>query len=246
MGATVALALITSVRFAGTFFGIIIAGDLADYFGRLARRLISGFGLGFISANIILYMSEIAPRKVGGAIVSGYQFCVTIGLLLASALLVSPSSPGDSTYIQEEPAEILANNEYEQEMIPTNYFNSWLVCFTGGLRNPGSTLRRTILGTSLQMMQQWTGVNFIFYFGTTFFQSLGTISNRLSHFICAIIGVTSGSDPSPVKAQISFSCIYIFFFTSTWGPCAWVSIGEIFPLPIRSRGIALSTASNWL
>ncbi|RSH85397.1 hypothetical protein EHS25_004793 [Saitozyma podzolica] len=178
--------------------------------------------------------------------------------------------PGDSTFIQEELAEILANNEYEQEMIPTtNYFNSWLACFTGGLRNPGSNLRRTILGTSLQMMQQWTGVNFIFYFGTTFFQSLSTISNPflmslittlvnvcstplsfwtierfgrgplliwgalgmlICEFICAIIGVSRGSDPSAVKAQISFICIN----------------GEIFPLPIRSRGVALSTASNWL
>jgi SP family sugar:H+ symporter-like MFS transporter len=99
--------LITSVLSAGTFFGAIIAGDLADYFGRritiicgciiftvgcilqvasstglgliVAGRLISGFGVGFISAIIILYMSEIAPRKVRGAIVSGYQFCVTIG-----------------------------------------------------------------------------------------------------------------------------------------------------------------------
>lgn len=30
------------------------------------------------------------------------------------------------------------------------------------------------------------------------------------------------------------------------GTAAWVLIGEIFPLPIRSRGVALSTASNWL
>lgn len=29
------------------------------------------------------------------------------------------------------------------------------------------------------------------------------------------------------------------------GPTAWVVIGEIFQLPIRSKGIALSTASNW-
>lgn len=36
------------------------------------------------------------------------------------------------------------------------------------------------------------------------------------------------------------------FFASTWGPGAWVVIGEIYPLPIRSRGVALSTASNWL
>ena len=31
-------------------------------------------------------MSEIAPRKVRGALVSGYQFCITIGILLASCV----------------------------------------------------------------------------------------------------------------------------------------------------------------
>jgi len=66
----------------------------------------------------------------------------------------------DSSYIQEELAEIVANYEYESELIPQNrYIDSWAACFSGGLRNPASNLRRTILGTSLQMMQQWTGVN---------------------------------------------------------------------------------------
>lgn len=54
----------------------------------------------------------------------------------------------------------------------TSYIQSWLNCFKGSIRDPGSNLRRTILGTSAQMMQQWTGINFIFYFGTVFFQSL--------------------------------------------------------------------------
>lgn len=49
-----------------------------------------------------------------------------------------------------------------------------------------------------------------------------------------------------VNAQVAFIAIFIFFFASTWGPGAWILIGEIFPLPIRSRGVALSTASNWL
>ncbi|ORY27200.1 and other transporter-domain-containing protein [Naematelia encephala] len=358
--------LITSILSAGTFFGAIIAGDLADYFGRritivsgcgifivgcclqtasaglgllVAGRLISGFGVGFISAIIILYMSEVAPRKVRGAIVAGYQFCVTIGLLLASCvvygtqnrrdsgsyripigvqfawalilgtgLLLSPESPRwyvkrgriddaatslsrvrgqprNSAYIQEELAEIIANHEYELELIPAHgYLSSWAVCFSGGLRNPASNLRRTILGTSLQMMQQWTGVNFIFYFGTVFFKHLGTIHNPflislittlvnvcstpisfwtierfgrrplliwgalgmlICEFIAGIVGVTQPNNDNATKAQISMICIYIFFFASTWGPGAWVCIGEIFPLPIRSRGVGLSTSSNW-
>jgi sugar porter (SP) family MFS transporter len=359
--------LITSILSAGTFFGALIAGDLADFIGRrttiiigclifivgvilqtastalsllVAGRLIAGFGVGFVSAIIILYMSEIAPKKVRGAIVSGYQFCITLGLLLASCvdyatqnrvdtgsyripiaiqmawalilatgLFLLPESPryfvkkgnlekasmvlarlrGEpqgSEYIQQELAEIVANHEYEMSVIPQgSWFSSWANCFKGGLRNPSSNLRRTILGTSLQMMQQWTGVNFIFYFGTTFFKELGTISNPfliglittlvnvcstpisfytierfgrrtiliygalgmvICQFIVAIVGTAQPNNHHAVSAMIAFICIYIFFFATTWGPGAWVLIGEIFPLPIRSRGVALSTSSNWL
>ncbi|CZT49004.1 probable high-affinity glucose transporter RGT2 [Rhynchosporium secalis] len=358
--------LIVSILSAGTFFGAIIAGDSADWIGRrltviagcfiygigcilqtiatslgllVAGRLIAGFGVGFVSAIIILYMSEIAPKKVRGAIVSGYQFAITIGLLLAScvdyatqdrtdsgsyripvglqlawALVLAgglfwlPESPrffvmkgrlddaarvlerlrdqpAGSELVQAELTEIIANYEYEMSVIPQDgYFSSWANCFKGGLSNPASNLRRTILGTSIQMMQQWTGVNFIFYYGTTFFTSLGTIKNPffislittlvnvcstplsfyiierlgrrtimiwgaigmvICQFIVAIIGVSTDTTAS-VQAQIAFICIYISFFATTWGPGAWVVIGEIFPIPIRSRGVALSAASNWL
>ena len=359
--------LITSILSAGTFFGALIAGDLADFIGRrvtiiagcgvfivgvilqtassslgllVAGRLIAGFGVGFVSAIIILYMSEIAPRKVRGAIVSGYQFCITIGLLLASCvdygtqdrgdsgsyripiaiqmlwalilgtgLFLLPESPRyfvkrgdlpkaanalarvrgqpeDSEYVQQELAEIVANHEYELQVVPQgSYFSSWANCFHGSLWKANSNLRRTILGTSLQMMQQWTGVNFIFYFGTTFFQDLHTISNPflislittlvnvcstpisfwaiekigrrplliwgafgmvVCQFIVAIAGTADPNNNKTTSAEIAFICIFIFFFASTWGPGAWVVIGEIFPLPIRSRGVGLSTASNWL
>ncbi|PPJ52104.1 hypothetical protein CBER1_09612 [Cercospora berteroae] len=385
------LSLITSILSAGTFFGAIIAGDVADFIGRkwtviigcliyifgviiqmvtgvggdalgiiVAGRLIAGIGVGFESAIVILYMSEICPKKVRGALVAGYQFCITIGLLLASCvnygvrdrtdqseyripigiqfawgiilgggLMFLPDSPryfvkrgrveqarsalsrlrgqsGDSEYIEAELAEIVANEEYERSIIPAgSWANGWANCFKGSVFQSNSNLRKTILGTSLQMMQQWTGVNFIFYYSTPFLSSTGAISNTflisliftlvnvcstpisfytvekfgrrpllvwgafgmlICQFLVAIIGVTvgfnktyeipdpaGGPDPvtralnvSAVNAQIAFIAIFIFFFASTWGPGAWILIGEIFPLPIRSRGVALSTASNWL
>ncbi|RMX76071.1 hypothetical protein D0869_11057, partial [Hortaea werneckii] len=107
------LSLITSILSAGTFFGAIIAGDVADIIGRkwtiitgcliyivgvilqvatnglgliVAGRLVAGLGVGFESAIVILYMSEICPKKVRGALVAGYQFCITIGLLLAACV----------------------------------------------------------------------------------------------------------------------------------------------------------------
>jgi sugar porter (SP) family MFS transporter len=299
-------------------------------------------------------MSEICPRKVRGALVSGYQFCITIGLLLAACvnygvqdrgdtgeyripigiqfawglilavgLFFLPDSPryfvkrgrveqaraalarvrgqpGDSEYIESELAEIIANEEYERSIIPSgSWFQGWANCFTGSVFKSNSNLRKTILGTSMQMMQQWTGVNFIFYYSTPFLQSTGAIDNPflisliftlvnvcstplsfwtverfgrrfillwgalgmlICQFLVAIIGVTVGfnklttnaageqvaQNVPAVNAQIAFIAIFIFFFASTWGPGAWVLIGEIFPLPIRSRGVALSTASNWL
>lgn len=48
------------------------------------------------------------------------------------------------------------------------------------------------------------------------------------------------------KAAVSFVCIYIFFFASTWGPLAWVVTGEIFPLKTRAKSLSMTTATNWL
>ncbi|EEY16130.1 high-affinity glucose transporter SNF3 [Verticillium alfalfae VaMs.102] len=378
--------LVVSILSAGTFFGAVIAGDVADWIGRkwtvilgcfiymlgvviqmitghgdalaaiVTGRLVAGLGVGFESAIVILYMSEICPRKVRGALVAGYQFCITIGIMLASivvyatkerndtgayripiaiqfpwalilggGLMLLPDSPryfvkkgnlaaateslsrvrgqpAESDYIQMELAEIVANEEYERALIPsTTWFGSWANCFRGSVFKSNSNLRKTILGTSLQMMQQWTGVNFIFYYSTPFLRSTGAVKDEflmslvftlvnvlstplsfwtverfgrrfilivgafgmlVSQFIVAIIGVTIGfnhTHPDPndaeksiadnipaVNSQIAFIAISIFFFASTWGPGAWILIGEIFPLPIRSRGVALSTASNWL
>jgi len=319
----------------------------------VAGRLIAGFGVGQVSATIIMYMSEICPRKVRGALVSGYQFCITVGILLASVvvyatetredtgqyripialqlawgfilatgLFLLPESPRyfvkcgkfekarrslailrgqpeNSEYVEVELAEIVANAEYERKIVPRDsYLSSWTSCFSGSIWKAKSNLRRTILGTSIQMMQQWTGVNFIFYYSTPFLKSTNAISNTflislvftlinvlstpvsfwtierfgrrplliwgafgmlVCQFIVASVGDAVGfnhthkvngnpvaDNVAAVNAQIAFICIYIFCFASTWGPGAWVVTGEVFPISIRSRGIALSAASNWL
>jgi MFS family permease len=64
-------------------------------------------------------------------------------------------------------------------------------------------------------------------------------------FIIAIVGTASPGSTAANYCMVIFTCFYIFFFASTWGPAAWVVIGEIFPLSIRAKGVALSTASNW-
>lgn len=146
-----------------------------------------------------------------GALVACYQFCITIGILLANCVVYAtenrndsgsyripiaiqflwalilgtglaflPESPRfyvkkgklvdaakslsrvrgqpvDSPYVQEELAEIVANHEYEQTVIPqTSYIGGWTNCFKGSIFKGNSNSRRTVVGILLQMMQQLT------------------------------------------------------------------------------------------
>ena len=181
----------------------------------------------------------------------------------------------DHPAIVEELGEIQANHEYETALGQASYLD----CFKGNLG------KRLATGCLLQALQQLTGVNFIFYYGTSFFKNSGisdsfTVSMitsavnvastfpglymveawgrrplllfgaagmALCQFIVAGVGTGAGiGNLVAQKALISFVCIYIFFFACSWGPCAWVVTGEIFPLKVRAKSLSMTTASNWL
>jgi sugar porter (SP) family MFS transporter len=103
-------ALTISVVLIGCIAGSAVAGSVADRIGRrwtlfvagvvflagalisaltpnetilLAGRFIVGIGIGFSSVVAPLYISEVAPAPVRGALVSLYQFAITVGILAA-------------------------------------------------------------------------------------------------------------------------------------------------------------------
>ncbi len=69
----------------------------------------------------------------------------------------------DHPAVVEELAEIQANHEYELSLGKATYLD----CFKGTLG------KRLATGCLLQALQQLTGVNFIFYYGTSFFKHSG-------------------------------------------------------------------------
>jgi MFS transporter, SP family, sugar:H+ symporter len=174
----------------------------------------------------------------------------------------------DHPAIVEELGEITANHEYETALGKATYLD----CFKGNLG------KRLATGCLLQALQQLTGVNFIFYYGTSFFKNsgisdsfvvsmitsavnvastfpglylvetwgrrnlllFGAAGMAVCQFIVAGTGTGAGiADLAAQKALIAFVCIYIFFFACSWGPCAWVVTGEIFPLKVSPRKNAL-------
>jgi sugar porter (SP) family MFS transporter len=84
----------------------------------------------------------------------------------ARALSRLTSLPIDDPEVRLELEEIRLNLKYEEEVGARSYMD----CF----RSSDNRIRfRTLTGIFIQAWQQLTGINFIFYFGTTFFTNAG-------------------------------------------------------------------------
>ncbi|THH07403.1 hypothetical protein EW145_g3413 [Phellinidium pouzarii] len=300
--------LVVSILSAGTFTGALIGAPVADICGRkwgtilatlvfsvgvamqvaatawplfIVGRVIAGLGVGLVSVLIPMYQSECAPKWIRGAVVSGYQWAIAIDrdADAAAALARLTGTSPDDLSVREDLDDIRANLEEERRLSSSSYLD----CFRVG--EPNKICFRMVTGMALQGWQQLTGINFIFYYGTTFFQNsgvgnaflvsvatnvvnvfmtipgiwgverfgrrrlllVGAIGMCVCEFIVAIAGVTlPKTNLAGQKVLVAFVCIYIAFFASTWGPIAWVVVGEIYPLNVRAKGMSFAAASNWL
>lgn len=84
------------------------------------------------------------------------------------------------------------------------------------------------------------------------------ITGSLGMAICLLIFAVIGSTilyPNGYGMPINrlagiglvvLTCIFIFLFAITWAPGAFIVVSETYPLRIRSRGMAIATAANWV
>ncbi|KAF3134354.1 High-affinity glucose transporter rgt2 [Orbilia oligospora] len=92
--------------------------------------------------------------------------------------------PLDHPEIIAELNEIKANHEYEMSIGQTSYKKL--------LSNQSGFLRKRLLtGVGIQVFQQLSGANFIFYYGTTFFQSAGIKNSFVVSLITNCVNVVS-------------------------------------------------------
>ncbi|KAK0615352.1 glucose transporter-like protein [Bombardia bombarda] len=89
--------------------------------------------------------------------------------------------PVDHPAIMDELSEIKANHEFEMTLGRARYIDFFR----------GALLKRTLTGMALQALQQLTGINFIFYYGTSYFQNSGIQNPFVIQLIMACINVGS-------------------------------------------------------
>ncbi|KAL9636777.1 MAG: hypothetical protein Q9204_002123 [Flavoplaca sp. TL-2023a] len=87
----------------------------------------------------------------------------------------------DHPALVEELAEVRANHEYEMSLGKASYVD--IVRGTVG--------KRLATGCLLQALQQLTGVNFIFYYGTSFFNNAGIENPFIVSVITGVVNVAS-------------------------------------------------------
>ncbi|SCU81253.1 LAME_0B06216g1_1 [Lachancea meyersii CBS 8951] len=260
------MSILVSFLSLGTFFGALAAPFISDSYGRkttiiistffvfmvgnslqvaasnmtllVLGRVFSGIGVGFISAVVPLYQSEAAQKQVRGAIICTYQWAITWGLLVSSAvsqathnrdnassyripiglqylwscilgfgMLFLPESPRyyvlkdnldlaakslsflrgvpeDDSGLLEELVEIKANYDYEMSFGKFSYLD----CFRSSKSRTKQGLRM-LTGISIQAFQQFSGINFIFYYGVNFFSKTGIGRSYLISFITYAVNV---------------------------------------------------------
>lgn len=72
--------LITAIIF---FIGSIMCAVAPNVYILMLSRFVVGFAIGIITFSAPLYLSEISPEKIRGALVSMFQLAVTMGILFS-------------------------------------------------------------------------------------------------------------------------------------------------------------------
>lgn len=244
------------------------------------------------------------------------QWRIPLGLCFAWALLLI----GGMSFMPESPRFLVENNRLEDaktsiaksnKLSPENeavYTELQLIqagidreALAGSaswmelIKGKPKIFERVVIGVVLQSLQQLTGNNYFFYYGTTIFKAVGLedsfqtsivlgIVNFASTFVgiyaierlgrrlclltgsacmsvCFLIYAILGSvhlyingysdDLSNTRkptgnAMIFITCLFIFFFASSWAGGVYCIVSETYPLRIRSKAMSVATGANWM
>ncbi|HJO92991.1 MAG TPA: sugar porter family MFS transporter, partial [Victivallales bacterium] len=188
-------------------------------------RFFIGIAVGLAAFNAPLYLAEVAPRHIRGALISFYQTMVNVGILTAlltdtyftytgswRSMLGALAIPAILMFIgviflYKSPRWLVLVNRKEDARKVLNSIRNDKNDVENELseieaivreKNTGFNLFKTnknfrkaiYLGIAIQVAQQITGINIMFYYAPKVFQSLGFSSDVAQMWGGVILGVT--------------------------------------------------------
>ncbi|KAK1754749.1 hexose transporter 2 [Echria macrotheca] len=261
-------------------FGILVS-NIINYAVRTIEttsaswRIVIGLGIAFsLPLGIGILLVPESPRWLAGQ-------QDREGARMSMARLRGMKDDPNHPLVERDLREMYDSIEKERSV----GVGSWAECFTGRPSGIPRLVYRTFLGVGIHFLQQWTGVNYFFYYGATIFSSagiddpiqtqliLGAVNVALTFYglyvvekygrrwplflgalwqavwLAVFASVGTAIDPDSSRTvgiiMIVSACMFIASFAGTWGPIAWVVIGETFPLRTRAKQASLATAANW-
>ncbi|KAJ5694271.1 hypothetical protein N7536_004683 [Penicillium majusculum] len=233
------LGRIKTFRFASIIsaVGVIIQSTaIHSYWQIMVGRLINTLALGILANAIPAYLAEISPLSIRGTLINCYQFSVSVGAILVTAMnwgmyqrpdqwayrlvfiiqiFVPLTYISGSFFIPESPRWLVGQGRYaeakmelevlrkttsdellgrEIELIiaaeeenKAQFGSSWSECFRG------TNLRRTLIATGVQCLQQAQGSSFMGTYSVLFMKSIGVDDvYKISILTSLVMTVASG------------------------------------------------------
>ncbi|ODV97203.1 hypothetical protein PACTADRAFT_22495, partial [Pachysolen tannophilus NRRL Y-2460] len=227
---------------------LYILGDFvislsSQWYFVLIGRFLNGSGIGCSSSVSPMFISELAPAKLRGTLVSALQFLTTLGILTGSfVIFFCKNLQGTNQFlvplyigfgagifsigllltVLESPVYLVKSNNLEDARCAIAYLNHitldhWYVehCMTeiksrfrekiedlqntyqqqkghsikakGYSYHEDNLLPYAICGIILMSLQQFTGINYFFFYGTSIFGSAGIDDPYLTSIILAAV-----------------------------------------------------------
>lgn len=66
-----------------------------------------------------------------------------------------------------------------------------------------------------------------------------------THVGLAVLSSLGRSEATGYAVE-ALACAVFFFFAVGWGPVVWTACAELFPAPLRAKGTAVTTCTNWV
>ncbi|KAG9245701.1 hypothetical protein BJ878DRAFT_418617 [Calycina marina] len=201
------IALLSMGRLVGGVGLGMLSGAVVTYFNETAPKelrgaLSSSYQVGLVCGICLSTCINLATKDLSNS--GAYRISIGIQFLwvtlLTVGIYISPETPrwyvskgrhdqaaiALSAFLGPDPTSSKVQGDLDKliESYRNELSGDWIDCFDGGLAR-GSNLRRTMLGLLVQFGQQFTGINFMFYYGTTFF-----LQTNMPNPFALVIGIT--------------------------------------------------------